>query len=140
MYQLLENYIRERAFLTEEEIDSIKKCFSSVMVSKKEILLEKGDTCRYYYFVNKGLFRIYSVNDDGEETTRYFAFEGAFGTALPSFIEQSPAFEYIQALENSHLIKISYQDLYSLVNKSPAFNLIYRKILELSFIESQKRT
>ena len=36
-----------------------------------------------------------------------FAFEGAFGTALPSLIDQTPAYEFVQTIEKSELLKIS---------------------------------
>jgi CRP-like cAMP-binding protein len=73
------------------------------------------------------------------EGTRYFAFEGAFGTALPSLIEQTPAFEFVQTIENSELLKISRESFFHLVDTVPQFACVYRKILEMGFITAQKR-
>jgi len=140
MHELLGTYISNRTGLNPEELQRILSRFQLIKTEKNQFLLRKGEICRHYYFVNSGILRLFTFNEYGEETTRYFAFEGAFGTALPSFIEQSPAFEYIQVLEPTELLKISHQDFFELVQLSPAFGLIYRKILEISFIEAQKRT
>mgnify|MGYP005751884017 CR=1 FL=1 len=65
--------------------------------------------------------------------TRFFAFEGGFGTALPSFIEQTSACEYMQTVERSELLRISRDNFYHLVDTVPQFAFIYRQILELGF-------
>jgi CRP-like cAMP-binding protein len=83
--------------------------------------------------------RLYSINSEGQEGTRYFAFEGSFGTALPSLINQQPAFEYLQTIEPSELLAINREDFYTLVEETKAFALIYRQILEAAFITAQKR-
>jgi CRP-like cAMP-binding protein len=103
------------------------------------MLLLQGEVCKHYYFVNKGCLRLFTVNKEGVEGTRYFAFEGAFGTALPSLIEQTPAFEYVQTIEKSELLAISRDSFFHLVDTVPQFAFIYRKILEASFITAQKR-
>lgn len=71
------------------------------------MLLLQGQVCKYYYFVNKGCIRLFTINDDGQEATRYFAFEGGFGSALPSLIQKKPAFEFVQAIEKSELLAIA---------------------------------
>lgn len=62
-----------------------------------------------------------------------------FCTALPSFIDQKPANEFLQSIEKSELLVCSRKDFYKLINEFPEFDRIYRKILELGFITSQKR-
>jgi len=103
------------------------------------MLLLQGEICKHYYFVNKGCLRLFAINKEGVEGTRYFAFEGAFGTALPSLIEQTPAFEFVQTIEKSELLAISRESFFHLVDTVPQFAFVYRKILEASFISAQKR-
>jgi len=67
------------------------------------------------------------------------SFEGNFVTALPSFIDQHPAEEYLQTIEKSELLRISRADFYHLVDTLPGFTRIYTEILELGFIVAQKR-
>ena len=113
--------------------------FKPLTTKRNAFLLTPDEVCRHYYFVNKGCLRLFSVNDAGEEGTRYFAFEGSFGTALPSLIDQQPAFEFIQTIEPSDLLVIGRNDFFRLVDTVLPFALVYRQILETAFITAQKR-
>jgi CRP-like cAMP-binding protein len=125
--------------LNQDGIDFICTHFKPVTTKRNEILIDYDDVCHQYYFINKGCIRLFTTNTDGIETSRYFAFEGMFCTALPSFIDQKPACEYLQTIEPSNLLVISRNDFYMLVEKFPQFDRIYREILELGFITAQQR-
>lgn len=139
MYNHLEKYFKNRTIIDEPTLQHIFTHFTFLKTKRNEILLREGEICKYYYFVNKGCLRLFTYNKDGVETTRYFAFEGAFGTALPSLIQQTPAFEFVQTIEPSELLKISRDNFFHLVDTVPQFGKIYRHILEMGFITAQKR-
>lgn len=139
MYEKLGQYIKRRTAVDEATLEIIFSHFTLLKTKRNQLLLREGEVCKHYYFVNKGCLRLFTLNKDGVEGTRYFAFEGAFGTALPSLIEQTPAFEFVQTIENSELLKISRESFFHLVETIPAFAKIYRHILEMGFITAQKR-
>jgi CRP-like cAMP-binding protein len=139
MFQLLNKYFTERTTINNDTFDKISKHFVLVKAKRGEMLLLQGQICKYYYFVNKGCIRLFTVNDDGQEATRYFAFEGSFGSALPSLIQQKPAFEFVQAIEKSELLAIERDAFFQLVDDVPQVALIYRQILEAAFITAQQR-
>jgi CRP-like cAMP-binding protein len=139
MYEKLREYLKKRTTLEESELSHILSCFTLLITKRNQILLKEGDICKHYYFVNKGCLRLFTYNKEGIETTRYFAFEGAFGTALPSLIDQTPSFEFVQTIESSELLKISRDSFFHFVETVPQFAVVYRKILEIGFITAQKR-
>jgi CRP-like cAMP-binding protein len=139
MYDLLYQYFKEKTDIDRKTFDGLTSYFKSRYAEKNEVLLSEGEICRFNVFVNKGCLRLYTINRDGQELTRYFAFEGKFGTALSSFIEQKPAFEYMQCIEKSELLTISQKDYFKLVESVPQVNYIYRDMLEMAYITSQKR-
>ncbi|SFI59812.1 Crp/Fnr family transcriptional regulator [Halpernia frigidisoli] len=139
MYRQLEQYFRVRKEIDQKTLSYISSFFKQKKTKRNEFLLTEGEVCKHYYFVNKGCLRLFGINQDGEEGTRYFAFEGAFGTALPSLINQKPAFEFIQTIESSELLVINRDDYFHLVETVPQFGFIYRQILELAFIQAQER-
>ncbi|WP_276496216.1 Crp/Fnr family transcriptional regulator [Pontibacter litorisediminis] len=139
MYDQLKAFIKSRTSIDEASLEQICSLFEYVKTKRNEHLLYYSEVCQHYYFVNKGCIRLYTINKDGIETTRFFAFEGGFGTALPSLIEQTPAGEYMQTIEKSELLKISRDDFFHLVDTLPQFAFIYRQILELGFVTAQKR-
>ncbi|WP_375443314.1 Crp/Fnr family transcriptional regulator [uncultured Fibrella sp.] len=139
MFDQLTRYLTDRQTIDFATLALICSKFEVQKTRRNEILLSPGQICQHYYFVNKGCLRLFTINKEGIEGTRYFAFEGAFGTALPSLIDQQPAFEYVQTIEPAELLVISRTDFYWLVDNVPAFGAIYRAILEIAFISAQKR-
>ena len=139
MYSLLKKYITEQSTISEADLKLIFSCFKPIETKRNEILIDFDTICNNYYFINKGSLRLYTLNTDGTENSRYFAFEGMFCTALPSFIDQKPAEEYLKTIEKCELLVISRTDFYKLVDQFPAFDSLYKRILELGFITAQQR-
>lgn len=139
MYTILEKFIKSKAEIDSNSLEEICSYFTLVKTKRNEILLNYDQVCDNYYFVNKGAIRLFTITKEGLEISRYFAFESNFATALPSFIDQLPAEEFLQTIEKSELLCISRSDFYYLVAKFPQFAKIYTQILELGFIVAQKR-
>lgn len=139
MYSILEKFIRSRSDISSEKLEMINSLFNPLKTDRNEILLQYDQVCKCYYFINKGCIRLFTTTKEGTDSSRYFAFEGNFATALPSFIDQEPAREYLQTIEKSELLCISRKDFYHLVEIMPEFAKIYTEILELGFIIAQKR-
>ena len=136
--QLL-SYIQVLTPLTEAEFSKFKDQFVIQKIKRNDYLLREGEVCNFNLFVCSGTLRMYHIGPEGQELTRYFAFENKFGTSLTSLIEGKPAIENIQAVEKSVVLKISKTDFLKLVEAVPQVNLIYRNMLEQAYITSQKR-
>ena len=85
--------------------------FELVKINKKEILLSEGSPCNYVYFVVKGLLRIYFIDQHGEEKTFHFSLENTFAADYESFLKRLPSKYYIQAMEDSTIVKMSFDML-----------------------------
>ncbi|MDI1321131.1 MAG: Crp/Fnr family transcriptional regulator [Algoriphagus sp.] len=136
---ILFRYVNSKAPITEQEFSRFKDLFHYQKVKTNEFILREGEVCIFNHFVLKGSFRFFHVNPEGQELTRYFAFENKFGTNLTSLIEGTPSHEYIQAVEPSEVLKIRSSDFFRLVETVPQINLVYRNILQNAYITSQKR-
>ena len=139
MYDQLHQYFLERTNISEEQFTKIRDYFSIKTLKRNEHLLQIGQTCKYNYFVNAGCLRFYTINEEGQELTRYFGFENKFATSFTSFISQKPSPENIQSLITSEVLMISRQHFYHLVDTVPEVNVVYRNILEKAYIMSQER-
>lgn len=139
MFDLLKSYIVSRSDVSVGTLELICSHFTLVKAQRNEILINSDEVCKGYYFVNDGCLRLFTYNSEGNESTRYFGFKGGFCTALPSFIEQTVTQEYLQAVAKSELLYINRRDFYQLVDTVPQFAMIYREILELGFVNAQKR-
>lgn len=133
------NYLTTETSLEKAAIADIGRHFSWRAAKHNEILVDYEEVCRHYYFINSGAMRVFTLNSEGLETSRFFAFENKLCTALPSFIDQKQACEYLQCIEKSELLVCSRTDFYRLIHRYPELDRLYREILELRFIASQKR-
>jgi CRP-like cAMP-binding protein len=74
-------------------------------VKKKEFLLKQGEICKEVFYIQKGLLRVYIINE-GKEVNTWFVKEGDFITSISSFHKQKPSEHYIDALEDCEIISI----------------------------------
>lgn len=139
MYHILKKFIIDRTEISAETLTEICSYFHKLDTKRNEILLNYNEISDRYYFINKGCIRLFTISKDGLEHSRYFAFDGNFATALPSFIDQQPAEEFLQTVQKSELLYITRANFYNLVNTVPQFAKIYTEILEMGFIMAQKR-
>lgn len=139
MYKEISKYIRDRITVTDEELDLILSHFQSLNVKKNEFLVTLGQTRQRTFFVRSGCLRIFFINENGQDSTRYFAFENQFATALMSFITESPSQEVIQAIETTELFYINQSDFYKLLELVPAWEKFYRSYLEKAYVNNTTR-
>ena len=118
---------------SDTELAKIADKFFEVNAPKNRILLNNGEVCDAFYFVNEGCIRTYFLREDGSEKTRLILPSFSIGTALSSFIAKKPSFEFVDALENSNLFAISRSDFYELVSESQQWSVFYQKILEMAY-------
>ncbi|RAR47636.1 Crp/Fnr family transcriptional regulator [Flavobacterium lacus] len=139
MFSVLKSFLETKTTLNNDAVTHICSHFKFLQTNRNEILIRYNDLAKHYYFINKGCVRLFTITKEGQEISRYFAYEGTFVTALPSFIDQKPAEEFLQTIEKAELLSISRADFYKLVQSFPEFAKIYTEILELGFIVAQKR-
>ena len=141
MMSELEALIQNKLQLENDELNTILSCFKLVQVKKNEQLLQSGTVADKIYFIKKGCLRLYYSTED-HITTRFMAFEGTFLTSIVSLISREPSTEYIEAVENSELLAISYDDFFRLRNTIPQWDKMYIYILEygLTVITSKLST
>lgn len=107
-------------------------------IKKKDFLLQEGRTSNHVYFIEKGLLRVYYLMD-GEEMCSGLLCEGGVAISVESFFERTPAYEYMQALEELTVYYLSYDDLESLYKDHLEFNIVGRKLITEYYVQSEKR-
>jgi CRP-like cAMP-binding protein len=132
--QKFEEHIKRIIAIPDTDLEKILSCFRVMTVNKNERLINTGQTCDCYYFVEKGSLRIYTeVN--GMEITSWYAFEGYFFTELESYTYQCATKYNIEAIENTTLLYIPRKNMNELLQTYPAWNELLRKTWELAFLK-----
>ncbi len=139
MTEQLKTYLANNFRTTTAELEQLVSAFKAKSVKKNEILISKGDVCRYSFFVCKGSIRAYFIDDDGQEATRYIATENQFITTIHAFVSQTPTNEFIEATEQAELLQISYNDFKKIIEETTLARDLYNKQLEVAYITSHWR-
>jgi CRP-like cAMP-binding protein len=120
-------FINQYVTISPEEWMDIRREFQKVEFQKNDIILQEGKICRYFYFFESGLLRFY-YNIDGQDITKTFTIAPYCFTSKISFRNQSPANESIQALEQTTVWRITFEQ-YKKLEKINSWNIFMRKLL-----------
>jgi CRP-like cAMP-binding protein len=90
-------------------------------VSRDHLLLKKGQMCSALWFVNRGAFRLYRVNEEGIEETLQLCTAGDWLLDYESFTGRKPSKGFIKAYEESEVVELDVYALHSLIQHSPLF-------------------
>jgi len=110
----------------------------NLTISRKGFLLQSGNVSRHIYFIRKGLLRCYYI-ESGQEICSKFMKEGEFIVSVSSFFEQKESTEFIQAVEDSQLCYICYDELQYIYKHFAEFNFIGRMLTTKCFLVSEQR-
>jgi CRP-like cAMP-binding protein len=133
MKEQLKTYFANNFEAAPIEVEMLLNAFKEKSIKKNEILISKGDVCKFTYFVCKGSVRAYFIDDDGQEATRYIAFENQFITTIHAFISQTPTNEFLEATEKSELLQISFNDFKKIIEETTLGRDLYTKQLEVAY-------
>ncbi|MCI2229517.1 Crp/Fnr family transcriptional regulator [Polaribacter sp. MSW13] len=135
----LTNFIKKNINIDDDDLKIVLSYFKKIKKKKNEILLSNGKNSLVSYFVKKGCLRLFYINEEGKDVTRYIAFENQFATELVSFITNEPAQETIQVIENSELLYITHHDFRHLMTIVPKWKDFYSIYLEKAYVNNSKR-
>jgi CRP-like cAMP-binding protein len=125
--------------LDQTETDFFISLLHTKKLKRKEFLVKQGDICKTENFIVKGCMRTYTIDENGFEHIVMFGIEDWWVGDLYSFLTQSPATYFIDALENTEILQITKSDLDKLYDRVPKFERFFRLILQNAFIAQQQR-
>ena len=124
----LKQYFIEVGFEV-EDVEKILHSFQLKEFEKETYFVEEGKISRHLAFVESGVFQ-YFVLKEGEERTTYISIANTFMGSLLSYLNETPAREYIRALTAGKLWVISKDEITKLQNEIPAFKAFNIGLLE----------
>lgn len=134
----LREYYEKIVKLQESEWEFIAAHFDRKIFSKNAIITKQGEPENYLSFIEQGIVRFY-IPDDENELTFNFSFNKEFTCAYDSFLTQTPSEYELQALTETTVWQISYDDLQKVYDKTRVGNYIGRFASEKLFLAKSKR-
>jgi CRP-like cAMP-binding protein len=127
-------FLKNISPITDKEFDEAISFFSEQHLKKDDFFVKQNKVCKHIGFILNGTLRTYYINDKAEETTSCFCTENNFTTSYRSFILQQPSTLILQAIEETRLLVIDYENLQKLYAKSNIWQMIGRAVAEREYI------
>lgn len=129
MQNSLLKYFNHHLELLPEEVDFLLKNVPIIDIKKNEYLLKEAEISTAFYFVEKGLIRMYYLVDGSEKTT-YFYEANSFVSSYESFTKQTPSKNYIQAITKAKVAVFNIEVVFEILKKFPRFESLSRIVME----------
>ena len=126
----LNEYLKRYVDFNSSELDAVYEALNYKELKKRENLLVEGQTCRNMYFVLTGLLRSFYIDNKGEERITQFAIENWWMSSMESFVQETPSYVTIQAVEDTTLLVLSKETLNQLYVSIPKMERFFRMITE----------
>ncbi|KAA2243389.1 Crp/Fnr family transcriptional regulator [Chitinophaga agrisoli] len=135
----LVNYVKKYIPLTEGEESFFISLLQVTKVKKRQYIHQPGYICQYRNYVLKGALRAFISDNNGQEHTISLAIEDWWIADPASFILREPGTFFVEAVEDSTIVQISYEAEQQLMQQYPKFERFYRVTSQLTAIHAQKR-
>ena len=139
MFDIFKAYVIRHVDVSDDEFALIESVARPKKLRKRQYLLQEGDICHHHCFIAKGLMRIYSVDDKGNEHVIRFAKEDWWIADCESLYLGTPSKLNIDAIEDSEFLLFEQTTIDMLTEKLPAFGKMIRKMINRCSVTSQTR-
>ncbi len=125
--------------LTSEEENLFLSKVTKQHYNAKTVLLRPGEICKQTYFVQTGILRSFTINDNIVEHVLHFACEGWWIGDMYSLISQKPGNLYIEVNEDAEVVLLSKENQEALYLEIPKLERFFRILTEKSLVAHQER-
>lgn len=132
-------YYLQKAGLTEEEFEKIEQFVIVKSIEKGSLLLQPNEICQHSFFVEKGLLRSYTIDENGKEHIIQFAPENWIISDRSSSFFNEPSQFYIDAIEETEIVLINTKFITSVCEVSSSFKKFNETALQKHIRQLQKR-
>lgn len=123
----------------EAAYQQIHPSIKSISVNKNQQLLQAGDICKHTFFVEKGILRLFGLDEAGKENILQFGTENWLVSDRDSVYFKEPSNYYIDALEDAVVVLLDEEFIESLARVTPSFRKKNEKLLHNHIRHLNKR-
>ena len=127
---------RKYSTMTHDELDTLESILVPMKFTKGQTILAEGEVCRNIMYIAKGLVRQFYFKKE-KEVTEHMSVEGGMIMCIESLFKEEPTELQVEALEPTIMYFLPKQRLEEVALHNVNIQILYRKILEESLIQSQ---
>jgi CRP-like cAMP-binding protein len=125
--------------LSDDEIEQFTSILKTTRVKKRQFIIQPGFVSEYRNYIVEGAVRVFYLDDLGKEHTISIGIEDWYFTDFHSYLNRTPAVYYAEALEDSIIIQMKYDDIEELCGKIHALSEYFRMFIEKALSHSNQR-
>jgi len=138
--QQIKDYLDQIANISHSDWAFFTSKLTRRVIPKKTVFLELHSIENHISFIESGVVRLFIPKENSEkEITFGFSFKDQFVSAYDSFLTQTPSAYQLQALTETTILSITYDDLQEVYSTTKIGNLIGRLTAERLFLLKSKR-
>ena len=127
---------RKYSTMTHDELDVLESVLVPMKYRKGDMILNEGEQCMSIMYIEKGLVRQFYFKN-GKEVTEHMANEGNIVMCIESLFKEEPTYLQVETLEPTVIYHLPKKRLEEVALHNVNIQILYRKILEESLIQSQ---
>lgn len=127
---------RKYSTMTHEELDVLESLLVPIKYGKGEKILQEGEICRNISYIERGLIRQFYFKN-GKEVTEHLGVDHSIFMCIESLFKEEPTRLQVEALEPTLVYALPKARLEMAAMRNVNIQMLYRKILEESLIQSQ---
>ncbi|MEA1786172.1 Crp/Fnr family transcriptional regulator [Arenibacter sp. GZD96] len=110
----------------------------STVFAKGDLICKKGQVCTNLHVIKKGVVRGFFMADETEVTT-WISSDNDIFTSITGYFRNEVAMENIQALEETHCVYLSYEDMHFCLKNFPEMRDLNRILMEDYYLHAENR-
>lgn len=134
----LKSALRFGGILSQESIAQISLLFKKIEFKANEHFQQIDKISNKIGFIEKGIVRVYSVDEKDIEATKYFVRENQFFVDLESYYTSLPGKDAFQVVVHSEIYTISKSIISKLSEDVPNFYIFLKSITEAQLLNKLK--
>jgi len=138
-YQGILKNVARYVELTDHEKEQFVSIIKISRVKKRQFVIQPGYMCEYRNYIVEGAFRTFFLDENAKEHTINIGIEDWFFTDFYSYIYKEPSTIFAEALEDSLILQMKYEDVERLCLESHAISQYWRLIIEKAYANSKRR-
>ena len=134
------NNINRFIILDQSEINVFTSHLKIVRLKKKQLIVQPDFVCKYRTYVISGALKAYVINpNDGQEHVIGLAIDDWWISDFTSYINQEPATFFVEAVDDSIIIQLSFENEQKLYDLIPKFERFFRLHTQRTASAMQRR-
>lgn len=139
MNQILKTHIQKTVDLSDDELEKACSFFTEEHFKKREMIIKENDQVDHVYFILSGLLKLFYTDRDAKEHIISFSMEDWWESDYAAFYTQTKATQSLQCLEDTVVLKLTFDGYHQLLNEVPKMTDFFLKKAVGGHISNQRR-